>query len=107
MTTFVLSMVNAKPVSSAGVPVVLGLAVASVASTSSWPACGSSARDTFATVAFSSHGAFWPYMFVASLQTTGAVALGFFQPSITFIVLGPATLAPTRTSSRGLDMWVS
>jgi len=86
MTTFALSMFKAKLVRSGGEPVVLGLAVASVASPSSWPACGSphgthSARSCSRRIARS-------YMFVASLRTTGAVAVGFFQLSIMFIVLG-------------------
>ena len=123
MTTFVLSMFNAKLVSSGGEPVVLGLALAygGIAQllAGMWEF---RTGNTFGAVAFSSYGAFWisfwalvvfyapkipaadaghaiglylwawaiftTYMFVASLRTTGAVALVFFLLSITFILLG-------------------
>jgi uncharacterized protein len=123
MTTFVLSMFNAKLVSSAGEPVVLGLALAygGIAQllAGMWEF---RTGNTFGAVAFSSFGAFWisfwalsvfyapkipaadaghavglylwawaiftTYMFVASLRTTGAVALVFFLLAITFILLG-------------------
>jgi succinate-acetate transporter protein len=122
MTTFVLSMFNAKLVSSGGEPVVLGLALAygGIAQllAGMWEF---RTGNTFGAVAFSSYGAFWisfwllvtffapkipaadaghavglylwawaiftTYMFVASLRTTGAVALVFFLLSITFILL--------------------
>src|SRR6266516_2366708 len=123
MTTFVLSMFNAKLVSRAGEPVVLGLALAygGIAQllAGMWEF---RTGNTFGAVAFSSFGAFWisywalvtffvdsipaanagaavglylwawaiftTYMFVASLRTTGAVALVFFLLAITFILLG-------------------
>jgi uncharacterized protein len=123
MTTFVLSMFNANLVSSAGEPVVLGLALAygglAQLLAGMWEF---RTGNTFGAVAFSSYGAFWisfwaivtffakstpasaaghavglylwawaiftTYMFVASLRTTGAVALVFFLLSITFILLG-------------------
>jgi succinate-acetate transporter protein len=123
LTTFVLSMFNAKLVSSGGEPVVLGLALAygGIAQllAGMWEF---RTGNTFGAVAFSSYGAFWisfwalvtffapkipaadaghavglylwawaiftTYMFVASLRTTGAVALVFFLLSITFILLG-------------------
>ena len=123
MTTFVLSMFNAHLVSSAGEPVVLGLALAyggiAQLAAGMWEF---RTGNTFGAVAFSSYGAFWisfwalvtffvpkipaahagdaiglylwgwgiftTYMFVASLRTTGAVALVFLLLSVTFILLG-------------------
>jgi uncharacterized protein len=123
MTTFVLSMFNAKLVSKGGEPVVLGLALAygGIAQllAGMWEF---RTGNTFGAVAFSSFGAFWisffvlvtffvpkipaadaghaiglylwawaiftTYMFVASLRTTGAVALVFFLLAVTFILLG-------------------
>jgi succinate-acetate transporter protein len=123
LTTFVLSMFNAHLVSSAGEPVVLGVALAygGIAQllAGMWEF---RTGNTFGAVAFSSYGAFWlsfwalvtffvpkipaahagdavglylwawgiftTYMFVASLRTTGAVALVFLLLSITFILLG-------------------
>lgn len=123
LTTFVLSMFNAHLVSSAGEPVVLGLALAygGVAQllAGMWEF---RTGNTFGAVAFSSYGAFWisfwalvtffvpkipashagaavglylwawgiftTYMFVASLRTTGAVALVFALLAATFILLG-------------------
>jgi uncharacterized protein len=123
MTTFVLSMFNAHLVSSAGEPVVLGLALAygGVAQllAGMWEF---RTGNTFGAVAFSSYGAFWisfwllvtfwvpkipaahagdavglylwawgiftTYMFVASLRTTGAVALVFLLLAVTFVLLG-------------------
>jgi succinate-acetate transporter protein len=123
MTTFVLSMFNAKLVSAGGEPVVLGLALAygGIAQllAGMWEF---RTGNTFGAVAFSSYGAFWisfwalvvfyaphipvrdaghavglylwawaiftAYMFVASLRTTGAVALVFFLLTITFVLLG-------------------
>jgi len=124
MTTFVLSMFNANFVSSAGEPVVLGLALAygGIAQllAGMWEF---RTGNTFGAVAFSSFGGFWisyfvlvtfnvgqfpdpataghaiglylwawaiftTYMFVASLRTTGAVALVFFLLAITFVLLG-------------------
>jgi len=122
MTTFVLSMFNAKLVSSGGEPVVLGLALAygGIAQllAGMWEF---RTGNTFGAVAFSSYGAFWisfwalvvfyvpkipaadaghaiglylwawgiftTYMFVASLRTTGAVALVFFLLAITYVLL--------------------
>jgi succinate-acetate transporter protein len=123
MTTFVLSMFNAKLVGAGGEPVVLGLAIAygGIAQllAGMWEF---RTGNTFGAVAFTSFGAFWisffvlvtffapqipaadaghaiglylwawaiftTYMFVASLRTTGAVALVFFLLAITFILLG-------------------
>jgi uncharacterized protein len=123
MTTFVLSMFNAKLVSSGGEPVVLGLALAygGIAQllAGMWEF---RTGNTFGAVAFSSYGAFWisfwalvvfyapkipeadaghaiglylwawaiftAYMLVASLRTTGAVALVFLLLTVTFILLG-------------------
>ena len=122
MTTFVLSMFNAKFVGSAGEPVVLGVALAygglAQLLAGMWEF---RTGNTFGAVAFSSFGAFWlsfavlvavfapqiptadvghavglylwawaiftTYMFVASLRTTGAVALVFALLSVTFILL--------------------
>jgi succinate-acetate transporter protein len=123
MTTFVLSMFNAKLVSGGGEPVVLGLALAygGIAQllAGMWEF---RTGNTFGAVAFSSYGAFWisfwalvvfyadkipardaghavglylwawaiftGYMFIASLRTTGAVALVFFLLTVTFALLG-------------------
>jgi succinate-acetate transporter protein len=123
MTTFVLSMFNAKLVGSGGEPVVLGLAVAygglAQLLAGMWEF---RTGNTFGAVAFTSFGAFWisffvlvtffapniptadaghaiglylwawaiftTYMFVASLRTTGAVAVVFFLLAVTFILLG-------------------
>ncbi|HEX6459394.1 MAG TPA: acetate uptake transporter [Thermoleophilaceae bacterium] len=123
LTTFVLSMFNAHLVSSAGEPVVLGLALAygGIAQllAGMWEF---RTGNTFGAVAFSSYGAFWisfwalvtffvkdipaahagdavglylwawgiftTYMFVASLRTTGAVALVFALLAATYILLG-------------------
>ena len=122
LTTFVLSMFNANLVSSAGEPVVLGLALAygGIAQllAGMWEF---RTGNTFGAVAFSSYGAFWisfwalvtffvkgipagdaghavglylwgwgiftTYMFVASLRTTGAVALVFALLAATYILL--------------------
>src|SRR6059036_1072736 len=60
LTTFVLSMFNAKLVSSAGEPVVLGLAVAygglAQLLAGMWEF---KTGNTFGAVAFTSYGAFW------------------------------------------------
>jgi succinate-acetate transporter protein len=123
LTTFVLSMFNAGLVSSAGEPVVLGLALAygglAQLLAGMWEF---RTGNTFGATAFSSYGAFWlsfwafgqfyeksvpkadaghavglyliawgiftAYMFVASLRTTGAVALVFLLLAVTFFVLG-------------------
>ena len=125
LTTFVLSMINAKLVSGplTDVPVVLGLAFAygGVAQLIAgiWEF---RTGNTFGAVAFCSFGAFWisfyilvtnsiklipaahvdsalglylwswgiftTYMFIASLRTTGAVALVFLLLAATFIILG-------------------
>jgi succinate-acetate transporter protein len=116
-------MFNAHLVSSAGEPVVLGLALAygGIAQllAGMWEF---RTGNTFGAVAFSSYGAFWisfwalvtffvkdipaahagdaiglylwawgiftTYMFVASLRTTGSVALVFLLLAATFILLG-------------------
>jgi uncharacterized protein len=123
MTTFVLSMFNAKLVGAGGEPVVLGLAIAygglAQLLAGMWEF---RTGNTFGAVAFTSFAAFWisffvlvtffapqipaadaghavglylwawaiftTYMFVASLRTTGAIALVFFLLAITFILLG-------------------
>src|SRR5881392_1560078 len=118
MTTFVLSMFNAKLVGSGGEPVVLGLALAygGIAQllAGMWEF---RTGNTFGAVAFTSYGAFWisfyvllhtstavssphqvalylfawggftGYMFLASLRTTGAIALVFLLLTITFVLL--------------------
>ncbi len=131
MTTFVLSMFNAKLVSSGGEPVVLGLALAygGIAQllAGMWEF---RTGNTFGAVAFSSYGAFWisfwalvvfyapkipaadaghavglylwawaiftAYMFVASLRTTGAVALVFLLLTVTFVLLGAGNSGEPR-----------
>src|SRR5436305_5555457 len=116
MTTFVLSMVNANLVSPTALGAVLALAIAygglAQLLAGMWEF---RTGNTFGAVAFSSYGAFWisfyvlahsrisphglalylfawggftAYMFVASLRTTGAVALVFLLLAITFILLG-------------------
>jgi succinate-acetate transporter protein len=122
MTTFVLSMFNSQLVSSAGEPVVFGLAFAygGIAQllAGMWEF---RTGNTFGALAFTSFGAFWlslfvfevffassipaadlghaaglylwawaiftTYMFIASLRTTGAVALVFILLAITFVLL--------------------
>jgi succinate-acetate transporter protein len=116
-TTFVLSIFNANLVSRTGEAVVLGLALAygglAQLLAGMWEF---RTGNTFGAVAFSSFGAFWisfyflahttpapassavavylymwaiftTYMFVASLRTTGAVALVFGLLAITFFLL--------------------
>jgi uncharacterized protein len=123
LTTFVLSMFNAGLVSSAGEPIVFGLALAygglAQLLAGMWEF---RTGNTFGATAFVSFGAFWlsfwafvqffeksvptkdaghavglyliawgiftAYMFIASLRTTGAVALVFALLAITFFVLG-------------------
>ena len=123
LTTFVLSMFNAGLVSSAGEPIVFGLALAygglAQLLAGMWEF---RTGNTFGAAAFTSYGAFWlsfwafvqffeksvpakeaghavglyligwgiftAYMFIASLRTTGAIALVFLLLAITFIVLG-------------------
>jgi uncharacterized protein len=123
LTTFVLSMFNAGLVSSAGEPIVFGLALAygglAQLLAGMWEF---RTGNTFGATAFTSYGAFWlsfwafvtffedkvpkadaghavglyliawgiftSYMFVASLRTTGAIALVFLLLAVTFIVLG-------------------
>ena len=123
MTTFVLSMFNAKLLGEGGEPVVFGLALAygglAQLLAGMWEF---RTGNTFGAVAFTSYGAFWisfwalvtfflkdipkgdvghavglyliawgiftTYMFVASLRTTGAVALVFFLLAVTFFLLG-------------------
>jgi succinate-acetate transporter protein len=117
LTTFVLSIFNAHLVSTAGEGVVLGVALAygGIAQllAGMWEF---RTGNTFGAVAFSSFGAFWisfyflahttpapsakavavylyawgiftTYMFVASLRTTGAVALVFALLAATFFLL--------------------
>jgi succinate-acetate transporter protein len=123
LTTFVLSMFNAKLVSSGGEPIVFGLALTygglAQLLAGMWEF---RTGNTFGATAFASYGAFWlsfwafvqffeksvpakdaghavglyliawgiftTYMFVASLRTTGAVALVFILLAITFFFLG-------------------
>jgi succinate-acetate transporter protein len=123
LTTFVLSMFNAGLVSSAGEPIVFGLALAygglAQVLAGMWEF---RTGNTFGATAFTSYGAFWlsfwafvqffedkvpkadaghavglyligwgiftAYMFIASLRTTGAIALVFILLAVTFIVLG-------------------
>ena len=123
LTTFVLSMFNSGLVSSAGEPVVLGLALAygglAQLLAGMWEF---RTGNTFGAVAFTSFGAFWlsfwayvafyadsvpagdaghavglyligwgiftAYMFVASLRTTGAIAVVFALLAVTFFLLG-------------------
>jgi uncharacterized protein len=117
MTTFVLSMFNSNLVGPSGEGVVLGLAIAygglAQLLAGMWEF---RTGNTFGAVAFSSFGAFWisfwflahaspavapkyvaiylyawgiftTYMFVASLRTTGAVALVFALLAVTFFLL--------------------
>jgi succinate-acetate transporter protein len=142
-TTFVLSIFNADLVSSRGLLVVLGLALAYggivqlVAGIWEFRT-----GNTFGAVAFCSFGAFWisyfilvrltptagvttngiavylymwaiftTYMFVASLRTTGAVALVFLLLAATFWILaiGNASLSGTTNvtnSTIKLGGWV-
>jgi succinate-acetate transporter protein len=140
MTTFVLSIFNANLVSSAGTPVVLGLALAygglAQLLAGMWEF---RTGNTFGAVAFTSYGAFWisffvinqfeakaipvahlssavavylyawaiftTYMFVASLRTTGAVALVFALLAITFFLLAIGN-AGTNTSVVHAGGWV-
>jgi succinate-acetate transporter protein len=123
LTTFVLSMFNAGLVSSAGEPIVFGLALAygglAQLLAGMWEF---RTGNTFGATAFTSFGAFWlsfwafvqffeksvpakdaghavglyliawgiftTYMFIASLRTTGAIAVVFLLLAITFFVLG-------------------
>jgi uncharacterized protein len=126
MTTFILSLINANLLSSDGATVVLGLAIAygglAQLLAGMWEF---RTGNTFGAVAFSSYGAFWisfyvliksggapphaqaayllawggftGYMFVASLRTTGAVALVFLLLTITFVLLGIGNLGDGHT----------
>jgi succinate-acetate transporter protein len=126
MTTFVLSMINANLVSSAGLTTVAALAIAygglAQLLAGMWEF---RTGNTFGAVAFSSYGAFWisffvllhsaitphavalylfawggftAYMFLASLRTTGAVALVFLLLTITYILLGFGDIGKTHTT---------
>lgn len=131
MTTFVLSMFNANIVNGAGVPVVLGLALAYGGIVQLLAGMWEfRTGNTFGAVAFSSFGAFWisfwalevfyakdiggnaghavglylyawaiftSYMFVASLRTTGAVALVFVLLAATFVLLGAGATGGDKT----------
>jgi uncharacterized protein len=123
LTTFVLSMFNAKLLGGGGEPIVFGLALmyGGIAQllAGMWEF---RTGNTFGATAFASYGAFWlsfwafvqffeksvpakdaghavglyligwgiftTYMFIASLRTTGAVALVFILLAITFFFLG-------------------
>ena len=135
MTTFVLSLFNAQVVSSAGEGVVLGLAIAygglAQLLAGMWEF---RTGNTFGAVAFSSFGAFWIsfyvlahtapavapkyvaiylyawgiftfYMFVASLRTTGAVALVFALLTATFFLLAIGN-AGAHTTIVKIGGWV-
>lgn len=126
MTTFILSLINANLLSDAGVGVVLALAIAygglAQLLAGMWEF---RTGNTFGAVAFSSYGAFWisfyvlsktggtdhavaayllawggftGYMFIASLRTTGAVALVFLLLTITFVLLGLGKLGGGHAS---------
>jgi succinate-acetate transporter protein len=123
LTTFVLSMFNAKLMGAGGEPIVFGLAFAygglAQLLAGMWEF---RTGNTFGAVAFTSYGAFWlsfwafeqfyadkvakpdlghavglyliawgiftAYMFIASLRTTGAIALVFLLLTATFLLLG-------------------
>src|SRR5438874_4813771 len=135
MTTFVLSIFNANLVSSAGEGVVLGLAIAygglAQLLAGMWEF---RTGNTFGAVAFSSFGAFWisfyvlahtspavapkyvaiylyawgiftGYMFIASLRTTGAVALVFALLTATFFLLAIGA-AGAHTNVTKIGGWV-
>ena len=140
LTTFVLSMFNAGLVSSAGEPIVFGLAFAygglAQVLAGMWEF---RTGNTFGATAFTSYGAFWlsfwafveffekdvpkadaghavglyliawgiftAYMTIASLRTTGAVAIVFVLLTITFIVLGIGN-AGGNTSIVKLGGWL-
>ena len=90
MTTFVLSMFNAKLVSSGGEPVVLGLALAygGIAQllAGMWEF---RTGNTFGAVAFSSFGAFWISFWALVV---------FYAPKIPAADAGPPSVS---TSGRG------
>jgi succinate-acetate transporter protein len=135
MTTFVLSVFNANLVSSSGEGVVLGLAIAygglAQLLAGMWEF---RTGNTFGAVAFSSFGAFWisfyvlahtspavapkyvaiylyawgiftGYMFLASLRTTGAVALVFALLTATFFLLAIGA-AGAHTNVTKIGGWV-
>src|SRR6476620_1951272 len=140
LTTFVLSMFNAKLVGAGGEPIVFGLALAygglAQLLAGMWEF---KTGNTFGAVAFTSYGAFWisfwafvqffeksipkadaghavglfliawgiftAYMFIASLRTTGAVAIVFVLLTITFLVLGIGN-AGGNTSIVKLGGWL-
>ena len=140
LTTFVLSMFNAGLVSSAGEPIVFGLAVAyggrAQVLAGLW---AFRTGNPFGAPAFTSYGAFWlsfwafveffekdvpkadaghavglyliawgiftAYMTIASLRTTGAVAIVFVLLTITFLVLGIGN-AGGNTSIVKLGGWL-
>ena len=140
LTTFVLSMFNAGLVSSAGEPIVFGLAFAygglAQVLAGMWEF---RTGNTFGATAFTSYGAFWlsfwafveffekdvpkadaghavglyliawgiftAYMTIASLRTTGAVAIVFVLLTITFLVLGIGN-AGGNTSIVKLGGWL-
>ncbi len=123
LTTFVLSVFNAKLMGAGGEPIVFGLAFAygglAQLLAGMWEF---RTGNTFGAVAFTSYGAFWlsfwafeqfyakdvakadlghavglyliawgiftAYMFIASLRTTGAIALVFLLLTATFLLLG-------------------
>lgn len=134
-TTFVLSIFNANLVNPKGDAVVLGLALAygGIAQllAGMWEF---RTGNTFGAVAFTSFGAFWisfyflvkttppppetavavylymwaiftTYMFIASLRTTGAVALVFALLAITFFLLAIGA-AGADTSIHKAGGWV-
>jgi succinate-acetate transporter protein len=140
LTTFVLSMFNAGLVSSAGEPIVFGLAFAygglAQVLAGMWEF---RTGNTFGATAFTSYGAFWlsfwafveffekdvpkadaghavglyliawgiftAYMTIASLRTTGAVAIVLVLLTVTFLVLGIGN-AGGNTSIVKLGGWL-
>jgi succinate-acetate transporter protein len=135
MTTFVLSLFNTHVISPAGSGVVLGLALAygglAQLLAGMWEF---RTGNTFGAVAFSSYGAFWIsfyflahttpavapkyvavylygwgiftlYMFLASLRTTGAIALVFALLAATYFLLAIGN-AGAHTSIIKIGGWV-
>jgi succinate-acetate transporter protein len=132
-TTFILSMFNAGLVSSGGEPVVFGMMLAyggmwefrtgNTFGATAFTSYGAFWLSFWAFVQFfekdvpkadAGHavglyliawGIFTAYMFIASLRTTGAVALVFVLLAITFIVLGIGN-ASASTGLVKLGGWI-
>jgi succinate-acetate transporter protein len=121
-TTFALSMVNANLVSATALPIVavIALAFGGIAQLVAgiWEF---RTGNTFGAVVFTAYGTFWisfffvvqlavwsftiftVFVFIASLRTTGAVALTVLLLLITFILLaiGNSALAGTANATNG------